>query len=201
MPPDPQTSLHLHFQHAPPATKTPCNAPGFNRCDTTSSLAAVGRKKARAALCCSEQHQESLGMVGQTTTLDEVSKMNGEEFICSLYPAAKMTPRSTDELRYLMFCQKRHKKQLLPSTTDSVVQHVTSICYQAFSWRQALTAMLELPSPIGNGWEMVEGLVTPFFITKDPAPTILLELTTCGCKKSACQSNCSCTNIGIYMRF
>ena len=28
--------------------------------------------------------------------------------------------------------------------------------------------MLELPSPIGNGWEMVEGLLTPCFMTKDP---------------------------------
>ena len=106
---------------------------GLTGCDTTSSLAVVGRKKARAALCCNEQHRESLGMVSQTATLDEVSKMNGEEFICSLYPAAKKTPRSTHELRYLMLCQKRHKKQLLPPTTDSVVQHVRRVSYQAFS--------------------------------------------------------------------
>ena len=178
-----------------------CSAlPAFHAltgCDTTSSLPGVGKKKAWVALCRSEQHQESLGMVGQTATLDEVSKMKGEEFICSLYPAAKKATRSADELRYLMFCQKRYKSELLPPTTDSVVQNVRRACYQAFSWRQALTAMLELPSPIGNGWEMVEGLLTPCFMTKNPAPTSLLELTTCGCKKSACQSSCSCANIGL----
>ena len=56
-----------------------CSAlPAFHAltgCDTTSSLAGVGKKKAWVALCRSEQHQESLGMVGQTATLDEVSKM------------------------------------------------------------------------------------------------------------------------------
>ena len=147
-------------------------------CDTTSSLAGVGKKKASTALCRSEQHQEGLGMVGQMATLDEVFKMKGEEFICSLYPAAKKATRSADELRYLMFCQMRHKSELLPPRTDSVVQYVRRVCYQAFNWGQALTTntMLELPSPIGNGWEMVEGLLTPCFMTKDPAPTSLLEL-------------------------
>ena len=147
-------------------------------CDTTSSLAGVGKKKAWTALCRSEKHQEGLGMVGQMATLDEVFKMKGEEFICSLHPAAKKATRSADELRYLMFCQMRHKSELLPPTTDSVVQHVRRVCYQAFSWGQALTTntMLELPSPIGNGCEMVEGLLTPCFMTKDPAPTSLLEL-------------------------
>ena len=86
-----------------------CSAlPGFHALtgsDTTSSLAGVNKKKAWAALCRSEQHQECIGMVGQTATLDKVSKMKGGDFICSLYPAAKKTTRSADELRYLMFCQ------------------------------------------------------------------------------------------------
>ena len=54
-----------------------------------------------------------------------------------------------------------------------------------------LPVMLELLLPIRNGWEMVEELLTPCFLTKDTAPTSLLELTTCGCKKLACHSNCS----------
>ena len=58
-------------------------------CNTTSVLAEVGKKKAWKSLCRSEQHQESLGMVGQMATLDEVSKTKGEEFICNLYPAVK----------------------------------------------------------------------------------------------------------------
>ena len=31
-------------------------------------------------------------------------------------------------------------------------------------------------------------------MTKDPAPRTLVELTTCNCKKSQCQGNCSCSN-------
>ena len=96
-----------------------------------------------------------------------------------------------------MFCQKRHNCELLPPITDGVVQHVRRVCYQVFSWRQGLTAMLELPLPIRNGWEMVEELLTPCFLTKDKASTSPLELTTCGCKKLACQSSLA----AIYMQF
>ena len=64
-----------------------CSAlPAFN---TTSSLAGAGKKKTRKSLCRSQQHQESLGMVGQMATPDEISKTRGEEFICNLYPAVK----------------------------------------------------------------------------------------------------------------
>ena len=64
-----------------------CSAlPVFN---TTSSLAGVGKKKARKSLFHSQQHQESQGMVGQMATLDEISKTRGKEFICNLYPAIK----------------------------------------------------------------------------------------------------------------
>ena len=70
-----------------------CSAlPAFHAltgCNTTSSLAGVGKKKARKLLCRSEQHQESLRMVEQMATLDEVSKTKGEEFICNLYLAVK----------------------------------------------------------------------------------------------------------------
>lgn len=53
--------------------------------DTTNSLAGAGKNNAKAALCHSEQHQESLEMVGQTATLYEVSKTKSQEFICSLH--------------------------------------------------------------------------------------------------------------------
>ena len=51
-----------------------CSAlPAFHAltgCNTTSSLAGVGKKKAWKSLCRSEKHQESPGMVGLMATLD-----------------------------------------------------------------------------------------------------------------------------------
>lgn len=166
-------------------------------CDTTSSLTGVGKKKAWEALCRSEAQQESLALVGQSAVLDDETTMKCEEFICTLYPAVKKKTKSVDELRYIMFCQKRHKSELLPPTSDSLQQHARRANYQTYIWRQALTAIQELPSPEENGWEKKDDMLRPCYMTKAPAPSSLLELTTCRCNKSACQSNCSCANLGL----
>ena len=118
-------------------------------------------------------------------------------FICNLYPAVKKQTSSADELRYVMFCQKQHKSELLPPTSDSVLQHARQVSYQAFIWRNALVARPHLPSPEGNGWEKINGILQPFYMTKAEAPSSLLELTSCQCKKSGCQSNCSCVHLGL----
>ena len=53
-------------------------------------------------------HQESLSQLGQITlTEDEIKQC--VKFVFSLYPTTKKTPSSLDELRYLLFCQKRQK--------------------------------------------------------------------------------------------
>ena len=52
-------------------------------------------------------------------------------------------------------------------------------------------------SPEKNGWEKIADTLRPHYMTKDPAPSSLLELTTCQCRKSECQSNCSCANINL----
>lgn len=118
-------------------------------CDTTSSLTGVGKKKAWEALCRSEAQQESLALVRQSAVLDDETSLKCEEFICTLYPAVKKKTKSADELRYVMFCQKRHKSELLPPTSDSLQQHTLD----GLTTRQALTAIQELPTPEENDWE------------------------------------------------
>ena len=39
--------------------------------------------------------------------------------------------------------------------------------------------------------------LTPKLMSKDPAPTSLLELMTCTCKKKECSSNCSCASVSL----
>ena len=166
-------------------------------CDTTSALAGVSKKKAWERLSRNKVHQDNLGLVGQSAALDDLSRATCEAFICDLYPAVKKQTSSADELRYVMFCQKRHKSELLPPTSDSVLQHARRVSYQAFIWRNALVAKPHIPSPEGNGWEKINGILQPCYMTKAAAPSSLLELTTCKCKKSGCQSNCSCVNLGL----
>ena len=143
------------------------------------------------------QLQESLGLLGNQQNLSDNMVSRCEDFICDLYPATRLKPRTADELRYFLFCQKKQKNELLPPTSDSLLQHFKRVNYQTLVWRKALTANQQLPEPAeGNGWVRDGCFLRPFFMTKEPAPSSLLELTTCGCK-GGCQNNCSCKNSGM----
>ena len=173
--------------------------PGFHAttgCDSTSSLAGIGKKKAWDSLCHSCDHQDSLSLLGEEQELNVTTAARCEAYVCNLYTASKKTS-TADELRYLMFCQKKQKNEMLPPTSDCLLQHLKRANYQAFLWRHALEAMLDLESPEGHGWVRDRELLVPLPITKSPAPESLLELTTCKCKTSACLRNCSCNNAGL----
>lgn len=132
-----------------------CHAlPAFHAiigCDSTSSLAGIGKKKGWQGLSCSEQHQDSLRLLGARRNLSDNIVAKCEAFICDLYPSSRSKPRTTDELRYLLFCQKKQKNELLPPTSDSLLQHLKRVNYQTFIWRKAMTAIQHLPQPESNG--------------------------------------------------
>ena len=166
-------------------------------CDSTSALAGIGKKKGWQVLLRHEQHQDSLGLLGSERNLSDGVATQCEAFICDLYPSSRMKPRTVDELRYFLFCQNRtQKNELLPPTSDGLLQHLKRVNYQTFVWRKALTAIQHLPQPESNGWVREDSLLKPLYMTKEPAPSSLLELTTCTCQ-SGCQSNCSCNNTGL----
>ena len=168
-------------------------------CDTTSCITGLGKKKPWKTLKRKLEHQTTLNLLGQQQYLDDTTASKIEAFICDLYPVSRRNSHTLDELRYLMFCQQRHKRknEVLPPTSDSLKQHVKRANYQTYIWRGSLVPMLNLTSPNEHGWEIEDGYVRPFYMTKEPAPSSLLELTTCNCNKSHCQGNCSCSNIGL----
>ena len=165
-------------------------------CDSTSALAGIGKKKGWQLLSRSEQHQDSLYLLGAQPSLSDDIADKCEAFICDLYPSSRKMPRTADELRYVLFCQKKQKNELLPPTSDSLLQHLKRANYQAFVWRKALTPIQDLPQPESNGWVRDGPLLKPVYMTKEPVPSSLLELTTCTCK-GGCQGNCSCSNTGL----
>ena len=94
-----------------------------------------------------------------------------------------------------MFCQQRKRKnEALPPTSDSLRQHMKRANYYMFIWRSSLVAMQDLQSPVGHGWELEDDCLKLVYMTKDPAPRSLIELTTFNCKRSQCQGNFSCYN-------
>ena len=163
-------------------------------CDTTSALSEIGKKKPWNMFIRSAVHQESLTILGQQPEVDAETAKKCEAFICNLYPSYKKSPKTADELRDIIFCQKKPNSEALPPTSDSLRQHINRANYQTHIWRKSLDALLELPS---RGWQKEDDELTPKLISKDPAPTSLLELTTCTWKKTECSSNCSCTNVGV----
>ena len=173
--------------------------PGFHAitgCDSTSVLAGIGKKKAWDSFCRSTDHQDSVSHLGEEQELNVTTAGKCEAFVCSLYTTSKKAS-TVDELRYFMFCQKKQKNEMLPPTSDCLLQHLKRSNYQAFVWRHALEAMQDLESPEGHGWVRDEKHLLPLLMTKAPAPESLLELTTCKCKTSSCLRNCSCNNTGL----
>ena len=166
-------------------------------CDSNSSISGIGKTKAWKAIMKSQVHQESLGFLGKEQNANEETLRKCEAFICDIYPTSKKRPQTADELRYIMFCQKKQKNETLPPTSDSLRQHIHRANYQTYIWRCSLDGFQEIPSPVGHGWVIEDEELHPLLMTKDPAPSSLLELTTCACKKSECQTNCSCANVGL----
>ena len=80
-------------------------------CDSNSSLAGTGKKKARKVIERSVIHQQSLGLLGQEQSLNPTTTAKCEEFICDLHPLAKQAPKTTDELRYITVCSVRKSKK------------------------------------------------------------------------------------------
>ena len=163
-------------------------------CDSTSALSGIGKKRAWVALNRSVIHQESLCRLGEQQQIDETIAAKCEAFICALYPLSRKTAHTSDELHYLLFCQKKQKSEMLPPTSDSLLQHMKRANYQCFVWRHSLDAVQDIQPSEGHGWVRDGEVLNPLLMTKAPAPECLLELTTCQCEKSECQRNCSCRN-------
>ena len=151
-------------------------------CDATSALSGIGKKKPWNVFIRSAVHQESLTILEQQPEVDEETAKKCEAFICDLYPSYKKSPKTADELRYIIFCQKKPNSVALPPTSDSLRQHINRANYQTHIWRKSLDALLELPSPEGSGWQKEDDELTLKLMSKDPAPTVQQQLFLCKCR-------------------
>ena len=179
-----------------------CNALiGFHvltGCDSNSALSGLGKKKGLNVLYASNEHQSSLGHLGEETELSNHTSEACEAFICAVYTAVKAAGTKVNDVRYWMFCQKGQRNENLPPTSDSLQQHMKRGNYQAYMWKKALEATQNLPSPNGLGWEILDDALQPVLMTKEPAPRGLPELTVCHCKKSECRrADCACRTNSI----
>ena len=185
-------AIHKIF---PRLGKNVCKSlPGFHAvtgCDSTSSFAGIGKKKAFKILLENNAYQEALGELGDKVEISNNTLVTCEQFVCNLYTNVKKAGCKVDDIRYWLFCQKQKRNEGLPPTSDSLYQHLKRANFQAYVWKKSFESIQHLPKPENHGWKIENDVLQPVLMTKDPAPTGLLQLTHCGCKNCS-RAYCAC---------
>ncbi len=168
-------------------------------CDSTSALSGHGKN---AFFKCFENDQglihdiQGLGQDPITITpaaIDACLKV-----MYKLYDKTnRLSSQGYEYFRYNIFAKKGLSSDKLPPTYDAYINHIKRVNYQLYIWTHADQAMLNIPQPIGIGWQLEDGKLVPIHTTKESAPDTILEFIYCGesCKcKTQC---CSCRKQGL----
>ena len=84
----------------------------------------------------------------------------------------------TQSVKYLIsiifdmnyFAAKNLSEENLPPTHDALILHLSRVAFQVYIWINALTTLLDLPSPIDNGWILKDGKLEQHLMSQIPAP-------------------------------
>ena len=164
----------------------------FTGCDSTSAFYGKGKQKALKLLEAKPEFHGTFTRLGTSFQLDDEILPSLEKFVCLLYG---QDAQSLDESRYKLFCSFPTTEQSLPPTKDALIQHAKRCNYQTAIHRRVLQQKINAPSPHGHGWKVEDGEVSVTWITKQPAPSVLAECLSCGCKVGKCiKGRCTCLN-------
>lgn len=118
-----------------------------------------------------------------------------QEFVCELY--GHKDTCDVNGVRFLIFKGGKFSEESLPPTEDSLSLHVKRANYQAYIWRNATTAMLNLPSATDNGWQLNGGYLAITWMSIPIAPDSLLSFINCGCKLGCNTNRCNCKKASL----
>lgn len=103
-----------------------------------------------------------------------------------------------DECRYNLFVSGKCSDEALPPNSDCLLQHIRRSNFQAISWKQCLSPLLQLPQVEGNGWKLDgEGRLEISWMTNPSAPESLIEFVKCSCKTGCKSKRCSCVKSNV----
>ena len=112
--------------------------------------------------------------------------------MCLLYDS-KCKVFDINHLRYKLFCSSKNLSgEKLKPTHDALILHLSRVAFQVYIWMNAHKALLDLPSPIGNGWILKNGKLEQHLMSQVPAPRKVAEFVLRRCKKNCKTNNCSC---------
>ena len=162
-------------------------------CDSTGSFSGIGKKKSFKVL---SENIDSLGtfdQLGKKPTLEKGSDgvRHAIKLVCLLYDS-KCQVFDINHLRYKLFCSKNLSGDKLPPTHDALILHRRRVAFQVYIWMNAHKILLDLPSPIDNGWILKNGKLEQHLMSQVPAPRKVAEFVLRRCKKNCKTNNCSC---------
>jgi hypothetical protein len=120
----------------------------------------------------------------------------GEKALVALYGGDK--EEGLDALRYRRFSEKVMKSsvhvepQMLPPSSAAARYHSHCVYYQVMEWRGELEM-----DPTEWGWHVVNNTYMPTTTDLPAAPSELLDIIFCGCRKDCSSRKCSCRKYGI----
>ena len=168
----------------------------FTGCDSVSSFHGKSKAKAYKLMAESAQFKVMFQQLGSSFTVEEDVFSGLERFVCQLYG---QECDSVNKARYNMFLLLIKSEARLPPTKDSLTMHIRRANYQATVHTCCLEQTPDIPSPHGHGWKVEDGEIDIVWGEQPPAPSSLLELTHCTCKKTNCKvpsgknkGRCSC---------
>ena len=111
---------------------------------------------------------------------------------CVYFMTQKCQVLDINHLRYELFCSKKFIWGKLPPTDDALILHISRVAFQVYIWMNAHKALLDLPSPIDNGWILKDGKLEQHLMPQVPVPRKVAEFVLCRCKKNCKTNNCFC---------
>eukprot|EP00112_Aurelia_sp_Birch-Aquarium-sp1_P000921 Seg1091.1 transcript_id=Seg1091.1/GoldUCD/mRNA.D3Y31 product="hypothetical protein" protein_id=Seg1091.1/GoldUCD/D3Y31 len=120
------------------------------------------------------------------------SALEIEKFVVAGYCPKTNTISTLAEARWYLFCKNPEDCEKFPPTSDAFQQHLLRAQLQAVVWYSSDRAMQPVLDPCDFGWKSTNGRFEPIGFVNNVAPTSLVQLTSCKCKKNCATNRCSC---------
>ena len=134
--------------------------------DHTSGFYGHGKKKVMARVISDPEARELLGRIGERIDLEDSIRADMKTFVLScIY--AESADATCGQARASKWQKMKKKSTIrLPPDDDSLNPHVEKTNY--ITYCQLHYNLFSHPSPIGQGWELVNGKCRPVHYTQPP---------------------------------
>ena len=120
------------------------------------------------------------------------SQLEIEKFVVAVYCPKTHTISTLAEARWFLFCKNPDDCEKFPPTSDAFQQHLLRAQLQAVVWYSSDRAIQPVLDPCNFWWKSKNDGFEPIGFVNNVAPSSLVQLTSCKCKKNCATNRCSC---------